>query len=76
MHLLPLLGCTNGDSSFTFNLPKLKLQPRNPFRFTSSGQRVIKKSLSCFAGAAVAAAHAAPVLLRVRAEDVVTAHVL
>lgn len=46
------------------------------FFFTSSGQRLVEKSLGCLAGAAVPAAHAAPVLLSVRAEDVVAAHVL
>lgn len=75
MHLLPLLGCTSGDT-FTFNLLKLKLQPSHPFLFTSSGQRIIKKSLGCLAGVAVPAAHAAPVLLYVRVKYVVTAHVL
>lgn len=46
------------------------------FYFTSSGQGVIEKSLGCLAGAAVPATNAAPVLLGVRAEDVVAAHVL
>lgn len=46
------------------------------FFFTSSGQRVVEEALGGLAGAAVAAAHAAPILFGVRAQDVVAAYVL